>query len=161
MKDSGKDLILKINRYLDNPFKYSLEKLCSEFNLNETEVNKIILDDEFLNFKFSSILFSKKTTAEELYQLLLRSVPPIFKSKRDFKIAMENPAFNITYSFYINDEKTVDYFKLIYVKKLSKNELNELLMLYLKRSSELIKMLELHKIRLKQESLNDFSSYTS
>jgi hypothetical protein len=160
MIDSNKDFILKINRYLDNPFKYSLKKLCSEFNLTETEINKIILDNEFLNFKFTNILFSKKTTAEELYQLLLKSIPPVYKSKMDFKIAMENPAFNVTYSFYINDEKTVDYFKLRYEKKLNTNDLNELLMSYLKKSSDLIKKLEIHKIQLKQASQNDFSSYT-
>lgn len=65
MKDSNKDFTFKINRYLDNPFEYTLEKLCSEFGLSETEVNRIIIDNKFLNFKFKSILFSKKTTAEE------------------------------------------------------------------------------------------------
>ena len=73
---------------------------------------------------------------------------------------MENPAFNVTYSFYINDQKTVDYFKLKHEKKLDENDLKNLLMSYLKKSSPLIRKLEIHKVQLKQDTLNDFSSYT-
>ena len=52
MKNSNKDFTFKINRYLDNPFEYTLEKLCLEFGLSESEVKRIILDNEFHDATF-------------------------------------------------------------------------------------------------------------
>lgn len=160
MKHLDKEFTFKINRYLDNPFDYPLKELCAAFSLSEEEVQNRINDNAFLNFKYQSILFSKKTTADELYQLLLTSDPPVFESKKDLPNAMENPAFNVTYAFYLNDEKTVDYFKIKNGKKLKANELNTLLLSYLKRSPLLTKEFEVNKIRLGRLSNGDFSSYT-
>ena len=154
------DFTLKINRYLSNPYDFTLSKLCVECNLSENDVIRIINDNEFLKFKYKNILFSKKTTANELYELLLNPIAPVFNSKKDLNTALIDPAFNLAYSFYINDEKTPDYFKLLYEKKMHESELQNLLMTYLKRLPYLVKELEIHKLQLKRDSLNDFSNYT-
>jgi len=159
MNHSDPDFIFKINRYLDNPYKFTLQEICADFAMNEEDVLKAIFENEYLHFKYKSILFSRRTTAEELYQSLLTAAPS-YNSKSDFTLQMENPAFNVSYSFYINDLRTVDYFKLEYEKKLAPKEIKNLLLSYINKSPALVKELQIHLIQLNRASLDDFSSYT-
>jgi|GEM_PF-5721923 len=154
----------KMSTYFQNSYKYSFQQLSDDLNMSPDKVLEIIKKDSRLSSFYNNILFSERTTAEELYQMLLNSIPPVFDTNEKFEIALENPAFNVVYSYYYLQNPTIDYYKLEFEKKLSNSEIQRLFQIYIDKSLVLKKGIqaqdELIKRRYENEILdNDYDEY--
>jgi hypothetical protein len=158
------DFNSKMNSYFTNPYKYNFEKLSLDLNMTQEKVIELIQNDSHLAARYNNIVFSQKTSADELYDLLLNGIPPTFDTDQNYIQALENPAFNVVYSYYFLEIPTIDYYKLEYEKKLANAEIQKLFKSYIGKSEELknkIKVQEdLRQKRYKNEFLeNDYDEY--
>ena len=95
------DFNSKMNNYFTNPYIYNLGKLSSDLDITEEKVIELIQNDSRLSARYNNILFSQKTSADELYDLLLKGIPPNFETDENYLQALEDPAFNVVYSYYL------------------------------------------------------------
>lgn len=135
----------KMNEYLTNPYNYSLSKFSLESGISEDEILSFISNNENLSMRFNHIIFSQKTSKEELYNQLLNSIPPEFETTEKYNLAIENPAFRVVFFYYWYETTTVDYFKLESEMKLSNQEIQKVFQVYINKSDELSKSINLKK----------------
>lgn len=148
-----KKLILfntKMNQYFSNPFVYTLENLSTDLGITADEILKRIKEDDMLSKRYNNILFSQRTTAEELYEMLNNCLPPDYQS--DFNNALDDPAFNVVYHYCLIEHPTLDYHKLRIQKNMSVKDLQDLFKKYYSKSPSLKEAIEDHDARRVEEA---------
>ena len=151
----------KMSAYFQNPYQYTFVQLCSDLEMTETEALQKIKNDARLSSFYNNIIFAQKTTADELLELLINNIPPDFDTNAKYNEAMENPAFNVVYSYYFFESPTIDYYKLVHEKNMSNAEIQNLFKNYIGKSEAFLKKFkedtEYKAQRLKEERwLHDF-----
>ena len=153
------DFNYKMSNYLSNPYKYPLSTFSIDINMSQDELLLNIAKNENLSMRYNHIIFSRKTTAEELYNQLLISIPPEFETTEKYNLAIENPAFRVVFFYYLYEAQTVDYFKLQSEMNLSDHQIHKVFEVYINKSDELIKSIKVKREMDNWRFKNDIADY--